>query len=75
MADNKKTESSQKSKDSKNKLPKNVNIKVIRKKKGIPSIQMRWYMKYFKWINISDSPDFQLNEYKFYDGNNDEIRF
>ena len=43
-------------------------------KKGIPSIQMRWYMKYFKWIKIEDSPDFQLNEYKFYDGNNDEIR-
>jgi len=43
-------------------------------KKGVPSIQMRWYMKFFKWIKITDSPDFQLNQYKFYDGNNDEIR-
>ena len=43
-------------------------------KKGVPSMQMRWYMKYFKWIKIAESPDFQLNEYKFYDGNNDQIR-
>jgi cell division protease FtsH len=38
MADSKKTSSSKKSNNSKGKLPKNVNIKVIRKKKGIPSI-------------------------------------
>jgi ribonuclease G len=43
-------------------------------KKGFPSMQMKWYKKYFKWIKLVDSPDFQLNQYKFYDGNNDEIR-
>jgi ribonuclease G len=43
-------------------------------KRGINSIQMKWYFKYFKWIKIAENSDFQLNEYKFYDGNNDEIR-
>ena len=43
-------------------------------KKGFPSIQMKWIRKYYKWIKIEESPDFHLNRYKFYDGNNDEIR-
>lgn len=43
-------------------------------KYGFPSIQMKWWLKYYKWIKIAESTDFQLNEYKFYDGNNDEIR-
>ncbi len=43
-------------------------------KKGTPSIRMRWYYKYFKWIRLEESPDFHIIEYKFYDGNNDEIR-
>lgn len=43
-------------------------------KHGWPSIQMRWWLKYYKWIKIAESTDFQFNEYKFYDGNNDEIR-
>ena len=44
-------------------------------KKGFPSIQMRWLRKYYKWISISESPNYHLNNYKFYDGNQDEIRF
>ncbi len=43
-------------------------------KKGLPSMQMRWYMKHFKWIKIQAKSDYQLNEYRFFDGNLDEIR-
>jgi len=43
-------------------------------KKGVPNIQMKWYMKYNKWIKVSPDPEFHLLEYHFYDGNLDEIR-
>lgn len=43
-------------------------------KKGVPNEQWRWYMKYKKWINIKQNNDFQLLEYKFYDGLDDEVR-
>ncbi len=38
------------------------------------SIQVKWFKKYFKWINIESNGDFQLTKYQFYDGNSDEIR-
>lgn len=43
-------------------------------KKGFMSQQMRWFMKYNKWIRIMPNADFPLSEYKFFDGNDDEIR-
>ena len=43
-------------------------------KRGLPSKQMRWYFKYFKWINLKESQDFQYTQYTFFDGNDDEIR-
>jgi len=43
-------------------------------KKGIPSIQMRWYMKFYKWIKIRANADYSMTAYKFFDGNEDEIR-
>ena len=43
-------------------------------KKGIPSIQMRWYMKFYKWIKIRSNADYSMTAYKFFDGNEDEIR-
>lgn len=43
-------------------------------KKGLPNEQMRWYMKYKKWIRLEQNNDYQLLEYKFYDGLKDEIR-
>lgn len=42
--------------------------------KGIRSIQVNWYLKYFNWIRIKPNSDFQLMEYKFFDSNEDEIR-
>ena len=43
-------------------------------KKGLPNIQMRWFLNYGRWIRIVANHDFQLTEYKFYDENDDEIR-
>ena len=43
-------------------------------KRGLPSMQMRWYFKYHKWIKIKEVSDFSMTEYKFYDENEDEIR-
>ncbi len=43
-------------------------------KKGLPNTQMKWYMKYNKWIKVTPEPDYHLLEYHFYDANMDEIR-
>lgn len=42
--------------------------------KGIRSVQVKWYFKYFKWIKVKTNSEFQLTQYKFYDSNEDEIR-
>jgi ribonuclease G len=44
-------------------------------KHGLPNQQMRWWMKHRIWIPVRANNDFGLNEYKFFDKNNDEIRF
>jgi ribonuclease G len=43
-------------------------------KHGLPSQQMRWWWEYNMWIPLRANNDFGLNEYKFFDKNNDEIR-
>jgi ribonuclease G len=43
-------------------------------KKGLPSIQMRWYARYYRWIRVKSDANFQLTEYKFFNENEDEIR-
>ncbi len=43
-------------------------------KQGMPSIQMKWWMKYQRWIKITSNTDASLHDYKFFDSNNDEIR-
>jgi len=43
-------------------------------KHGIPSIQMRWFMKYKKWIKVRSDSNYIFLEYHFFDENNDEIR-
>ena len=43
-------------------------------KKGWYSIQMQWYKKYFKWVAIKTDQDYRLNQYNFFDSNDDEIR-
>ena len=41
---------------------------------GVPNQQFRWWLKYNTWIKLRSNSDFGLNEYKFFDKNNDEIR-
>lgn len=43
-------------------------------KKGWPNRQMRWFLKYNKWIRIVAHADYALTDYRFYEGNDDEIR-
>lgn len=43
-------------------------------KRGIPSMQMNWYFKYGKWIKVRPINKFALTEWKFFDGEHDEIR-
>jgi ribonuclease G len=43
-------------------------------KKGFPSLQMRWFMRYNKWIRVVPHADYPLNQYRFFEGNDDEIR-
>jgi ribonuclease G len=43
-------------------------------KKGLPSKQMRWFLKYSKWVRIIPQSEYQLSEYRFFEGGDDEIR-
>lgn len=43
-------------------------------KKGFPNKQMRWFLKYNKWIRITPQSEYQLTEYRFFEGDDDEIR-
>ena len=41
---------------------------------GFPSRQMRWFMQYRRWIRVAVENSYHLNEYRFFDDNEDEIR-
>jgi ribonuclease G len=43
-------------------------------KKGFPSIRMKWFLTFYKWIGVRANSDFNLTHYVFSDGNDDEIR-
>ncbi len=43
-------------------------------KKGVPSIQWKWYLKFMKWVKIQSNSDFNLTKYRFYGDSDDEIR-
>ncbi len=44
-------------------------------KKGFwNSYPLKWYRKHHKWIKINADHNFHINQYKFFDGNQDEIR-
>jgi len=42
-------------------------------KKGFPSRQMNWFMKYKKWIKIQADQNMPINQYQFFDSNGEEI--
>ena len=43
-------------------------------KKGIKTKQIEWYFKFKKWIKLEEDQDFHINEYRFYNKFDDEIR-
>ena len=43
-------------------------------KKGFPSMQMKWYKDYYKWVRIKADNHLQIGSFRFYNGNEDEIR-
>lgn len=43
-------------------------------RQGLPNTQMKWYLKYHKWIRINQDSNIPLTQYNFYDENDDEIR-
>ncbi len=43
-------------------------------KKGMVNQQWKWYVKHKKWIKLIAQEDYHVNEYKFYNKFNDEIR-
>ena len=43
-------------------------------KKGFPSQQAKWWFKYKKRVKIFSTEDMHLNEYHFYDKNDEEIK-
>ncbi|MFM7401311.1 MAG: Rne/Rng family ribonuclease [Bacteroidota bacterium] len=42
--------------------------------RGFPSRRAKWFMKFNKWIKVLPDSEFHLSEYRFFDGNEDEIR-
>ncbi len=43
-------------------------------KRGLPSLQMKWYLKHYRWLQIMEDNDFPVTSFKFYDGEEDEIK-
>ena len=43
-------------------------------RKGLPSIRMKWFMKYRKWVSIHENENLGLTDYKFFDANDEEIK-
>ena len=43
-------------------------------KQGLPNLQMKWYLKFHKWIRIKQDSNYALTKYSFFDENEDEIR-
>ncbi len=43
-------------------------------KNGLPSLQMKWWLKHKKWVKVIKDDSLHFFEYKFFDERNDEIR-
>ncbi len=43
-------------------------------KKGFFNKQINWYKEYYRWISLKEDANYHLNEYRFFDDNDDEIR-
>jgi ribonuclease G len=43
-------------------------------RKGFPSLRMKWFFEYKKWVSIYPNEDFALTDYAFFDENDEEIK-
>ncbi|TFF40103.1 Rne/Rng family ribonuclease [Mucilaginibacter psychrotolerans] len=43
-------------------------------KKGIFNRQMKWYFKYNQWIKVKSNPAYQITEFHFFSGKDEEIK-
>ena len=43
-------------------------------KKGLPSVQMRWFVQFGRWVKIIPNTTLQMITYQFFDDNDEEIR-
>jgi len=43
-------------------------------KKGLFNRQMKWYFKYSQWIKVKSNPAYQITEFKFFSGKDEEIK-
>ncbi|HEK18857.1 MULTISPECIES: Rne/Rng family ribonuclease [unclassified Mucilaginibacter] len=43
-------------------------------KKGLFNRQMKWYFKYGQWIKIKSNPAYQITEFRFFSGKDEEIK-
>ncbi|HAL83081.1 MAG TPA: ribonuclease E/G, partial [Mucilaginibacter sp.] len=43
-------------------------------KKGIISRQVKWFMKYNQWIKVKSNPAYQITEFHFFSGKDEEIK-
>jgi len=44
-------------------------------RRGFINRQVQWWRKHQKWVSVKENVDYHLLKYRFFDGNNDEIRF
>ena len=42
-------------------------------KKGMPSVQWKWFFKYKKWVKLKSNPNFTMTEYRFFKSLDEEI--
>ena len=43
-------------------------------KKGLPSMQMRWFLKYKSWVKVKAVPSYHMMEYHFLNKQDEEIK-
>jgi ribonuclease G len=43
-------------------------------KKGLFNRQMKWFIKYSQWIKVKSNPAYQITEFHFFSGKDEEIK-
>jgi len=43
-------------------------------KRGFINRQMKWFLKYNQWIKVKSNPAYQITEFHFFNGKEEEIK-